>query len=151
MRWSVREGSERARNPARSTRTLGIGNVKTATYLLVLSLLGTAAHSADFSCPQGLNERSGTVPHPWFDDVPIPSKWCVDRTGRKNGPWWGWDPGTNMVVFRVNTIDGEPDGLYEVYFTDGTIAERGAFDKGTKIGEWITYRSNGEIQSRERY
>jgi hypothetical protein len=119
--------------------------------LLVLLSLVTSACSAGFSCPQGLIEKSGQVPHPWFDDVPIPSKWCVNDTGRKNGPWWGWDPETNTVVFRVNTIDGEPDGLYEMYFVDGRIAERGTLEKGAKVGEWITYRSDGSIQSRETY
>ncbi len=136
---------------ARSTRTLGISKVRTVTSLLALQLLAACAQATDFSCPNGLTEVSGTVPHPWFDDVPIPSRWCVDQSGRKNGPWWGWDPEAKTVVFRVITIDGEPDGIYEMYFVDGQIAERGNFNRGAKVGEWITYKSDGSIQSRETY
>jgi antitoxin component YwqK of YwqJK toxin-antitoxin module len=38
-----------------------------------------------------------------------------------------------------------------MYFIDGQIAERGNLNKGTKVGEWITYNSDGSVQSREMY
>lgn len=119
--------------------------------IFILLLAANAASAQEFSCPSGLSTEEGVVPHPWFDDVAIPSKWCVDRNGVKNGPWWGWDPDTNTVVFRVNTVSGETQGQYRMYFTNGTVAEEGQMDHGHKVGRWIVYKSDGTIESETTY
>ncbi|TKB62144.1 MAG: hypothetical protein E8D48_08120 [Nitrospira sp.] len=114
-------------------------------------LAAPAAFAADFSCPAGLTIKEGVVPHPWFDDVAIPSKWCVDSKGIKNGPWWGWDPKTNTVVFRGDTLAGEPHGKYRMYFTNGAVAEEGQMDHGKKVGKWVAYKSDGIVESETTY
>jgi hypothetical protein len=117
-------------------------------FLMPLLLLwSTTACAAAFSCPEGLTAKEGRVPHPWFDDIPIPSKWCVDDAGVKNGPWWGWDPETGTVVFRVETVAGDPHGLFRMYYTDGTIAEEGRMERGRRVGKWTVYRSDGSVES----
>ncbi|WP_367948937.1 toxin-antitoxin system YwqK family antitoxin [Planococcus sp. CP5-4_YE] len=40
-------------------------------------------------------------------------------------------------------IDGEPEGYWEWYRTDGTLKRSGHFEKGEPVGEWITYDSKG--------
>ena len=42
-------------------------------------------------------------------------------------------------------IDGEPDGYWEWYRTDGTLKRSGHFEKGKQVGEWITYDQEGKI------
>jgi|KBSSwiStaDraftv2_1062776.scaffolds.fasta_scaffold950176_2 hypothetical protein len=124
----------------------------TRLLLLTFACLSIALASAEeFSCPDGLSVKSGIVPHPWFDDVPIPSKWCTDKNGVKNGPWWGWDPETNTVVFRVRTVAGEPHGIYRMYYTTGAVAEEGELAHGKRVGKWVVYKEDGTVESEENY
>ncbi len=104
----------------------------------------------DFSCPPGLAIKRGQVPHPWFDDIPVPSAWCIDKAGKKNGPWWGWDPETKTILFRVNTLNGEPHGVFSMYYTNGKLAEKGSLSRGKRIGDWVTYNPDGTIKAVER-
>ncbi|OJU09945.1 MAG: hypothetical protein BGN88_15435 [Clostridiales bacterium 43-6] len=48
------------------------------------------------------------------------------------------------VWSKGKMTDGQPDGYWEWYRTDGTIKRSGYFDKGEPVGEWITYDKNGE-------
>ena len=41
-------------------------------------------------------------------------------------------------------IDGNPDGYWEWYRSDGTIKRSGYFNKGEPVGEWITYDNKGQ-------
>lgn len=118
---------------------------------LVTVLLCGVGNAAQFSCPLGLEERSGSVPHPWYDDVEIPSKWCVNKTNVRNGPWWGWDPQTGTAVFRVALVNGELHGPYRMFFTTGAVAEEGTWDYGKKKGKWVVYKPDGSVESEETY
>lgn len=40
-------------------------------------------------------------------------------------------------------IDGEPEGFWEWYRSDGTLKRSGHFKVGDPIGEWVTYDSEG--------
>jgi hypothetical protein len=98
----------------------------TIVILLVMLVVPLGLAKADeFSCPSGFSKMSGEVPHPWFDNVPIPSKWCVDKAGIRNGPLWGWDPETKTIVFQASNTEGLPDEIYRMYYTDGSLAEEG--------------------------
>jgi antitoxin component YwqK of YwqJK toxin-antitoxin module len=41
--------------------------------------------------------------------------------------------------------NGQPDGYWEWYRIDGTLKRSGHFDKGEKVGEWITYDRKGKV------
>ena len=92
----------------------------------------------------------GEVPHPWFDDVAVPSAWCENTAGIKHGPWWGWDPQTKTVLFKVNAVNGQPHGVYRMYYTNGQVAEHGSLSRGKRVGKWITYNPDGTVRSQER-
>ena len=124
---------------------------KTLLTLATLLIFGHTAFSAEFTCPPGLTLVNGTVPHPWFDDIAVPSKWCIDKNGKKNGPWWGWDPKTNTLLFQVSTLNGKPEGRYQMFYTNGQVAEEGKMKQGDKTGSWITYNSDGSIRSKKQY
>jgi hypothetical protein len=119
--------------------------------LTILFIFDHAAFAAEFTCPSGLTLVTANVPHPWFDDIAVPSKWCIDKNGKKNGPWWGWEPKTNTLLFQVNTSNGKPDGRYQMFYTNGRIAEEGEIKQGSKTGWWITYNSDGSIRSKKQY
>ncbi|MBX0315325.1 hypothetical protein K3G38_10375 [Planomicrobium glaciei] len=40
--------------------------------------------------------------------------------------------------------DGQAEGYWEWYRTDGTIKRSGHFEKGEPVGEWATYDSEGK-------
>ena len=116
----------------------------------VVLLLSGVSSANEFSCPAGFSITRGEVPHPWFDDVAVPSAWCAVASGVKHGPWWGWDPKTKTVLFKVNTVNGQPHGLYRMYYTNGQVAEQGSLTRGKRVGPWITYNPDGTVRSQER-
>ncbi len=118
---------------------------------IILLIFGCTASAAEFTCPFGLTLITGHVPHPWFDDIAVPSKWCIDKNGKKNGPWWGWDPKSNSLLFQVNTLNGKSEGHYQMFYTNGKIAEEGEMKQGNKTGLWITYNSDGSVRSKKEY
>ncbi|WP_104524960.1 toxin-antitoxin system YwqK family antitoxin [Blastococcus atacamensis] len=40
-------------------------------------------------------------------------------------------------------VDGQPDGYWEWFRTDGSMLRSGSFDRGRQTGEWITYDRSG--------
>ncbi len=119
-------------------------------FTLLLMFSGVAS-AAEFACPSGLTLVEGNVPHPWFDDIAVLSKWCTDKNGKKNGPWWGWDSKTNTLLFQVNTSNGKSEGHYQMFYTNGKIAEEGDMKHGHKTGLWTTYNSDGSVRSKKGY
>ena len=51
---------------------------------------------------------------------------------------------SNSIWSKGKIVDGQPDGYWEWYRTDGTIKRSGHFEDGEPVGEWITYDSEGE-------
>ena len=49
------------------------------------------------------------------------------------------------VFSKGKIIDGQPDGYWEWYRLDGTLKRSGHFERGKKVGEWITYDQEGQI------
>ena len=125
--------------------------IKAITILTTLLILASVSFAAEFACPTGLTLVTGNAPHPWFDDIAVPSKWCIDKDGKKNGPWWGWDPKTNTLLFQVNTSNGKPNGRYQMFYTNGKIAEEGEMMQGNKTGLWIMYNPDGSIRTKNKY
>ncbi|MEL7423980.1 MAG: hypothetical protein AAFN81_13350 [Bacteroidota bacterium] len=54
-------------------------------------------------------------------------------------------------IKKYSIKDGEYDSIYEVYFPDTIIQERGVYDSGRKIGTWERYNREGDIVDIERY
>ena len=50
----------------------------------------------------------------------------------------------NSIWSKGKIADGQPEGYWEWYRTDGTIKRSGHFEDGGPVGEWITYDSEGE-------
>ncbi|MFC7403616.1 toxin-antitoxin system YwqK family antitoxin [Georgenia alba] len=47
------------------------------------------------------------------------------------------------VCARGYLIGDVLDGYWEWYRTDGTLKRSGYFDRGERVGEWITYDKHG--------
>lgn len=43
------------------------------------------------------------------------------------------------------------DGVYEVFYHNGQLQEKGEFRKGTKTGHWLTWNKKGEITTSVHY
>jgi antitoxin component YwqK of YwqJK toxin-antitoxin module len=43
------------------------------------------------------------------------------------------------------TLDGEMDGEWAFYRTDGSLMRSGRFDRGRQVGIWRTYARDGRI------
>lgn len=50
----------------------------------------------------------------------------------------------DTVWSKGKIIEGQPDGYWEWFRTDGTLKRSGHFVKGDPVGEWVTYDSKGE-------
>lgn len=48
------------------------------------------------------------------------------------------------VWSKGKITDGQAEGYWEWYRTDGTIKRSGYFEKGEPVGEWVTYDSEGK-------
>lgn len=49
------------------------------------------------------------------------------------------------VCARGTMLDGELHGYWEWFRKDGSRMRSGHFDRGAKIGQWITYDRNGTV------
>ena len=47
------------------------------------------------------------------------------------------------VWAKGNMIDGVPVGYWEWFRTDGTKLGSGYYERGHKVGEWVTYDKKG--------
>ncbi|KWT64141.1 toxin-antitoxin system YwqK family antitoxin [Hyphomicrobium sulfonivorans] len=50
---------------------------------------------------------------------------------------------SGRVKARGTIRDGELDGYWEWFRTDGTKLRSGHFQMGAQVGEWITYDASG--------
>jgi antitoxin component YwqK of YwqJK toxin-antitoxin module len=53
--------------------------------------------------------------------------------------------GNGRVKFRGAHLDGEMDGLWEFFRTDGSLMRKGEFDRGRQVGIWRTFDRNGKV------
>jgi len=49
------------------------------------------------------------------------------------------------VRARGKMLEGELHGYWEWFRVDGTRMRSGHFDRGVKVGEWVTYDQAGKI------
>jgi hypothetical protein len=68
----------------------------------------------------------------------------ADGTTLRHGPYKAWLPPSkirlNSTLEKVGQYkDGQRDGLWQTYFTDGTLASEGTFTKGNMNGIWTSY------------
>lgn len=69
-----------------------------------------------------------------------------DAQGRKTGLWTDPDPHGGVMVGEY--VEGERQGTWRHFCTDGRLRAEGGFDDGTVHGEWVWYRSSGGIMQR---
>jgi antitoxin component YwqK of YwqJK toxin-antitoxin module len=54
-------------------------------------------------------------------------------------------------LINQRDAEGRPHGLWEDYYSDGTLGWRGHFHHGKWHGVWETYRSDGTLRRRVHY
>lgn len=52
----------------------------------------------------------------------------------------------NGLIEKANHKKGYKDGLFEVFYPDGTLAESGHYFKSEKVGKWKSYYNDGALQ-----
>jgi antitoxin component YwqK of YwqJK toxin-antitoxin module len=71
-----------------------------------------------------MGERSGSKPRPVPESVYFP-----------NG----------VLKMKGSRLDGEMDGAWEWYRTDGSVMRTGQFDRGRQTGAWRTFDRSGRL------
>ena len=52
---------------------------------------------------------------------------------------------SGIVKMQGFRLDGEMDGAWEWYRTDGTVMRTGEFDRGRQVGIWRTFDRSGRL------
>jgi len=52
---------------------------------------------------------------------------------------------SGAVRYTGYLLDGESDGEWEWFRTDGTIMRSGRFDRGRQVGTWRTFERSGRL------
>ena len=73
-----------------------------------------------------------------------------DDRNRKTGYWEHYYSNGNIRL-KCGYLNGIRDGLFEVFFYDGTLQTKGSFKKGRKHGEWVFYHSNSNLFKKTMY
>jgi antitoxin component YwqK of YwqJK toxin-antitoxin module len=68
--------------------------------------------------------------------------------GLREGEWTGYYPLSGKVVMSLTQYaHGEPNGLQQVFFEDGTIQIEGEIANGKREGQWKWYHQNATLES----
>ena len=85
------------------------------------------------------------------------------KDGQKDGLWFWYFPdgkvyykqefafGKKRSYWIETNLIGNEHGLYERYYFDGKLEEKGQFDSGYKTGEWVKYYRNGNIEYKGKF
>ena len=55
-----------------------------------------------------------------------------------------------QLIIEVNYVDGQPDGTFKRYSYNNAVEQIGEYDKGAKVGKWITYFPETKIIASEK-
>lgn len=66
------------------------------------------------------------------------------RTGQMSGVWNAWFISNDQLKWKVNFVDGNPDGKYKEYTIKGQPLREGKYVMGTKDGDWKYWGYNEE-------
>ncbi|MGL5902184.1 MAG: toxin-antitoxin system YwqK family antitoxin, partial [Cetobacterium sp.] len=58
------------------------------------------------------------------------------KNGLKNGFWKSYDSSRGDLESSFSYVDGELQGPYEIYFSNGTLKENGEYQDGRKVVLW---------------
>ena len=47
--------------------------------------------------------------------------------------------------------EGQPDGLATIWYDNGTKKNEGSYQMGKRVGKWLFWEKNGEIDKEEAY
>ena len=72
------------------------------------------------------------------------------HAGNKNGTWLIYTINGKKLKEKLNYIEGEPDGYWEIY-DNGKLSKRLHFANGKKEGEWISFYPDGKTEEVAHY
>lgn len=60
--------------------------------------------------------------------------------------------GIGNLYSKRNYVNGEEDGYWEQYWTNGVLMRKGNFKNGKQEGEWVFYYwDNGKLSTKANY
>jgi antitoxin component YwqK of YwqJK toxin-antitoxin module len=83
--------------------------------------------------------------------------------GERDGVWYWYFPNGQVYykltlahdkkrpVWIETNLLGNEHGLYERFYEDGNLDERGMYDSGYRMGSWEKYYRNGNVEFRGNY
>jgi len=65
---------------------------------------------------------------------------------KPNGIWLTYPVGSDVYTQRMRVINGEGAGLFEQYYSDGTLGVKGQVTGGAREGAWSYYYADGKLK-----
>lgn len=72
------------------------------------------------------------------------------KNGFLEGPYMEYDYDGTMMV-EINYVNGKPDGSFKRFANNKMIWQEGQFDKGRKVGKWLSYFPGTKTLESEEY
>lgn len=63
----------------------------------------------------------------------------------KNGEWKSYYLTNEVISFKGNYLQGNPDGKHVYYYPNGNVKEEKYFNEGEAIKSWTKYDKNGKL------
>jgi len=125
--------------------------IKTLLTILFISLLSPPSWSVTID---DLVKREG-IYYEKFIDVPFTGEVTgVEqgsfKNGEREGAWVGyWSDG--QLFFKGSYKNGKEDGARVEYWSNGQLAVKGNYKNGKEEGAWVGYHKNGRLEYKGIY
>jgi|GEM_PF-5673579 len=114
---------------------------------------GIKEGSFEFLYKNGVRWKKGKYQKGW----PVDTLYVYDESGglqirstcwttSKAGAFESWDKDTDTLVLKYICKGGVKDGLYQSFYREGKIKERGLYKGGKKTGDWKEYWPNSQLK-----
>lgn len=98
----------------------------------------------------------------YFADGKVKSSYAVNKDGKKQGTMREYtDSGTvsNSKIYQDDFLvaegilddKGARQGVWKEYYTNGVLRSKGEYKESLKVGEWVYYHPNTEIEQKGKY
>jgi antitoxin component YwqK of YwqJK toxin-antitoxin module len=112
------------------------------TVVAVLVASATNVLASPLACPPGTHARG-------LQGNSLIQEWCERSDGTRHGPYRSFDG--NARAAEGQYVDGQQDGPWLSWHTNGTPFEQASYTRGLNDGPWIVFGTTGRVEVQGGY
>lgn len=117
--------------------------ISVTTLALFVAAAAVEAAEPQLVCPGGTSRNGARPPHGR-------KEWCELPDGTQHGPSLSYYK-DGVVKAEANFENGQLQGVFRLWHTNGQVAEQGQYDKDKRSGEFSAYGEDGTRRLRQTF